>query len=64
MDATARMRRAGRYNEKEVPQPQEAVASGFSILKDWPIRSFTKSIVEPFMYSIEMGSTMTVAPSR
>ena len=33
--------------EKLVPQPQEAVACGFLILKEAPIRSSTKSISEP-----------------
>src|SRR6185295_1813549 len=38
---------ASRYIEKLVPQPQEAVAWGFLILKAAPIRSSTKSISEP-----------------
>ncbi len=38
-----------RQRAKLVPQPQEAVAFGLWILKDWPIRSSTKSISEPFM---------------
>ena len=37
--------------EKLVPQPQEATACGFLIWKDWPIRSSTKSISEPPIYS-------------
>src|SRR4028119_2223722 len=52
------------HKEKEVPQPQEAVAWGFSILNDWPMRSSTKSITEPSMYWMETSSTTTVAPSR
>jgi len=35
------------YSEKLVPQPQEEVACGFSILNEAPIRSSTKSICEP-----------------
>ena len=38
-------------SEKLVPQPQEAVALGLSILKDWPIRSSTKSIFAPLSKS-------------
>ena len=34
-------------SEKLVPQPHEAVALGLWTLKDWPIRSSTKSISEP-----------------
>src|SRR4028119_2430120 len=52
------------HKEKEVPQPQEAVAWGFSILNDWPMRSSTKSTTEPSMYWMETSSTTTVAPSR
>ena len=35
--------------EKLVPQPQLATAFGFRIWKDWPIRSSTKSTIEPSM---------------
>src|SRR5262245_21631567 len=50
--------------EKLVPQPQEAVALGLWTLKDWPIRSSTKSISEPPKYSSETGSISTRAPAR
>ena len=66
--AAGRPRCGGRINppqiEKLVPQPQEAVALGLWILKDWPIRSSTKSISEPPRYSSDTGSISTRAPSR
>jgi hypothetical protein len=37
------------YSAKLVPQPQEALASGFFTLNEAPIRSSTKSISEPAM---------------
>lgn len=40
---------AGVQIEKDVPQPQDAVALGFLIWNDAPIRSSTKSISEPSM---------------
>ena len=50
--------------EKLVPQPQEAVAFGFSTRKLWPMRSSTKSRVEPSRKGREVGSIRTIAPSR
>src|SRR5208282_818665 len=41
---------------KLVPQPQEATALGFSILKAEPIRSSTKSMRAPLMKSSDSGS--------
>src|SRR5215470_8241078 len=52
-----------RHTEKLVPHPQDAVATGFLIRNDDPIRSSTKSISAPAMYCTETGSTSTVAPS-
>src|SRR5262249_46323129 len=52
------------HTEKLVPQPQDAVATGFLIRNEDPIRSSTKSISAPAMYCTDTGSTSTVAPSR
>ncbi len=41
--------------QKLVPQPQDAVAFGFWILNEAPMRSSTKSISEPDRYSSETG---------
>ena len=54
----------GRQIEKLVPQPQPATACGFLIWKDWPIRSSTKSISDPLIYSSDTESISTFAPSR
>ncbi len=47
MMAVGVVARKARQIEKLVPQPQEAVALGFRMRNDWPIRSSTKSISEP-----------------
>src|SRR5216684_2200863 len=52
-----------RHIEKLVPHPQDAVATGFLIRNEDPMRSSTKSISAPAMYCTETGSTSTVAPS-
>ena len=44
---------------KLVPQPQEAVAFGFSILNAAPINSSEKSMTEPERYSTDTGSIST-----
>src|SRR5947209_18091002 len=48
---------------KLAPQPQDAFTFGLSILKDWPIRSSTKSIRVPRRKSSDTESTSTTAPS-
>jgi hypothetical protein len=50
--------------EKLVPQPQEAVALGFTTRNEAPIRSSTKSTSDPARNGTEAESTSTTAPSR
>src|SRR5712664_723447 len=58
-----RQNSSGCHTEKLVPHPQDAVATGFLIRNEDPIRSSQKSISAPAMYCTETGSTSTVAPS-
>src|SRR3954453_3246548 len=51
------------YSENEVPQPQEGVAWGFSVLNDCLMRSSTKSTTEPSVYCSETSSARILAPS-
>ena len=44
------------YIEKEVPQPHVELALGFVILKYEPIKSFTKSNLDPFRKFNDVGS--------
>ena len=51
-----------RYIEKDVPQPQDALALGLSITKRAPISSSLKSIVAPSRKGSETLSTTTFCP--
>jgi hypothetical protein len=46
----------------EEPQPHDAVALGFLIWNDAPIKSSTKSITDPFSRSSDASSVITATP--